>query len=258
MATKADRDEDEKDTDKDEADEDESSTEKADAKPATSDAKAKKASAKDEADDEDEEEEEAPAPKRAKGPGARGPGARSRGPGAARKVAPAESGGSLGKSVLLFFVIVVGLGGLFYALGRETPNEPAKPKWKVGDVADVEITLVKSDRTDLACAATDEVAGKHCAFEDKNKPWSKGPSVDDKVTLRPYTTVDHLQFTAAGLWSDPAMAADKLPSTRFSVKCKLKVEGQTKTVFARWEQIGQWYENHDWFAGTLSDCKLGQ
>jgi hypothetical protein len=282
MATKADRDEDEKDTDKDEADEDAAPAKKAGAK-----ADLKKADAKpkpkpdDEEDDEDEddkpaakpskaaakadeddEEEEAPAPKRAKGPGARGPGARSlgRGPGAARKQAQADSGGSLGKSVLLFFVIVIGLGALFYALGRETPAEVAKPKWKVGDVTDVEITLVKSDRVDLACATPDEIAGKHCAFEEKNKPWSKGPSTDDKTTLKPYTTAppERFQFLAAGLWSEPAMAMDKLPATRFSVKCKLKIEGSTKNVATKWEPVKDWNDNRDWFAGTLSDCKVLQ
>jgi hypothetical protein len=280
MATKADRDEDEKDTDKDEADEDAAPAKKAGAKAELKKADAKpKPQADDEEDDEDEDDEEedkpaakpskaaakaddeeAPAPKRAKGPGARGPGARPRGPGAARKQAQADSGGSLGKSVLLFFVIVIGLGALFYALGRETPNEVAKPKWKVGDVTDVEITLVKSDRVDLACATTDEIAGKHCAFEEKNKPWSKGPSTDDKTTLKPYTTVppERFQFLAAGLWSEPAMAMDKLPATRFSVKCKLKIEGSTKSVATKWEPVKDWNDNKDWSAGTLSDCKLVQ
>jgi hypothetical protein len=154
-------------------------------------------------------------------------------------------------------VAVVGLGAGFAILGRESPTEQTKPKWTVGQVVDIEVTLVRSDRQDLACAAPDDIGGKHCAFEAANKPWSKGGDVnDDKKLLKPYTTVEHVQFTAAGLWSDPALAADKLPATRFSVKCKYKVEGTLKSVEVRWEQTGQWYPNGGWYAGTVSDCKI--
>jgi hypothetical protein len=166
-------------------------------------------------------------------------------------------GGSLGKSVLLFFVIVIGLGAGFAILGREQPQEVARPKWTTGQTVDVEVTLVRNDRQELACAAADEVGGKHCAFEAANKAWSKGGDAnDDKKILKPYTTTDRVQFTAAGLWSDPALTPDKLPATRFSVKCKYKVEGTLKNVGVRWEQTGQWYPQEGWYAGSISDCKL--
>jgi hypothetical protein len=169
---------------------------------------------------------------------------------------PAQAG-SLGKSVLLFFVIVIGLGAGFAILGREQPAQVAAPKWKVGDVADVEVTLVKADRQELACASVDEVAGMHCQFEAASKGWSKGGDPnDDKKLLKPYTTTDRIQFTAAGLWTDPGMAPDKLPPTRFSVKCKYKVEGKLNNVGVRWEQTGQWYNQEGWYAGTLSNCAL--
>jgi hypothetical protein len=249
-----DEEEDEEDEEDDEEEEDDKpapkSAEKASAKPAS------KRPAKDDEEEEDEEEEE-PAPKR---PAARGPGARgvkgARGPGAGRARVPAAPSGSLGKSVALFFVIVIGLGAGFAILGREPPQEVSKPKWKVGEMADVEVTLVRSDRQDLACASAEEVAGKHCAFEAQNKPFGKGDPNDDKTILKPYTTMDRVQFTAAGLWVDPGMAPDKLPATRFSVKCKYKVEGSLKNVAVRWEQTGQWYPQNDWYAGTISDCKL--
>jgi hypothetical protein len=159
--------------------------------------------------------------------------------------------------VALFFFIVILLGTGFAILGREAPQEVAKPKWKVGDVNEVEITLVRSDRQDLACAANDEINGKHCAFEAQNKPWSKGGDPnDDRTIFKPYTTMDRVQFVGAGLWVDPGMAPDKLPATRFQVKCKYKVEGSIKNVGVRWEQTGQWYQQPDWYAGSLSDCKL--
>jgi hypothetical protein len=206
----------------------------------------------DEEDADDEEDKEEPARKPARS------GAKARGPGAVRvaKAVQAQPG-SLGKSILLFFVIVIGLGAGFAILGREQPPEAARPKWKVGEVADVEVTLVRSDRQDLACASADEVAGMHCAFEAASKAWSKGGDPnDDKKLLKPYTTTDRVQFTAAGLWSEPSMMPDKLPATRFSVKCKFKVEGTLKNVGVRWEQTGQWYPQEGWYAGTLSGCTL--
>jgi len=263
MATSADRDERDED-EKTEAAEDKESAEKKDEKAASTAAKADaKPTEKADDEDEDEDEDDEPAPK----PAAKRPPIKARGPGAARarKAAAPPPSGSLGKSVLLFFVIVIGLGAGFAILGRETPQgEAAKPKWKVGEVVDVEITVVKSDRQDLSCASAEEVGGKHCAFEalDKPpaspKPWSKGDVNDDKKLLKPYTTVDRIQFAAAGLWTDPALSPDKLPATRFSVKCKYKVEGNLKELGVRWNPTDQWYANKDWYAGSVSDCKITQ
>ena len=206
--------------------------------------------ARGEGDDDDEEEEEAPAAK----PAAKRAG---RGPGASRaRSAPAQGGGSLGKSVLLFFVIVIGLGVGFAILGKEQPPQAARPKWKTGEVVDVDITLVSTDAKDLACASTEQIAGKHCAFEAANKVWSKGGGTDDKSTLKPYTTTDQVNLAAAGLWSEPALAPGKLPAARFSVKCKYKIEGTLKTLGVRWREGDQFYPNGEWYAGSVSDCKL--
>jgi hypothetical protein len=207
-------------------------------------------------EDDDEEEDAKPAPEpiaksAVKRPAAKG----TRGPGAARARA-GQGSGSLGKSVMLFFIIVIGLGAGFAILGREPPVTADRPKWKVGDTVDVEITLVKTDRQDLACASAEEVAGKHCTFEATAKPWSKGDVSDDKKILKPYTTTDRVQFTAAGLWSDPALTPDKLPGARFSVKCKYKVEGTLKDLGVRWNPTDQWYSNKDWYAGSVSSCSL--
>jgi hypothetical protein len=198
------------------------------------------------------EEEEKPARKPAK--------KRAGAKGARPRQAPAapQGGSSLGKSMILFVVIIGGLAAGFAILGREEQSGPPKPKWSVGQTVDVEITLVKNDRQDLACASSDEVGGKHCAFEGQNKPWSKGDSADDKKLLKPYTTTDRVQFTAAGVWSEPALAPEKLPGSRFSVKCKYKVEGMVKNVAVRWESTGQWFPGNEWYAGSVSDCKLGQ
>ena len=250
MATSADRD----DHDEDEKDEtaEESAKEKAGGEKLAGKVTAAAAdTSKHDDDDDEEEEDEEPAPKRVA--------PRGRGPGAARvaqKAGATRGRGSLGKSMLLFFVIVATLGTGFVYLAREPAPEAAKPKWTTGQTVDVEITLVRTDRQELSCAAAEEIAGRHCAFEGTNKPWSKGDVGDDKRLLKPYTTTDRTQFTAAGLWSEPALAPDKLPNTRFNVKCKYKVEGSLKDVAVRWEQTAQWYANKEWYAGALSDCKI--
>jgi hypothetical protein len=198
--------------------------------------------------------EEAPAPPAAKP--ARSGKQRTATKGARGRAAPPPQSSSLGKSMILFGLIIGGLAVAFAILGREEQQGPARPKWKAGDTPEVEITLVRNDKQELSCASADEMGGKHCAFEAMNKPWSKGDSADDKKLLKPYTTTDRVQFVAAGVWSEPALAPDKIPATRFSLKCKLKVEGTLKSVAVRWESTGQWFPGTDWYAGSVSDCKI--
>src|SRR5215212_2194576 len=106
---------------------------------------------------------------------------------------------------------------LLFIQARRRPK--AATDWETGDVVDVEITLVSSDSRNLACAAKDQVSGRHCAFETSTKPWPPEGTGDDKTLLKPYTTTNRVSVLAAGLWSDPALQG-KLPTARFSVKCK--------------------------------------
>ncbi|EYF05180.1 hypothetical protein [Chondromyces apiculatus] len=167
---------------------------------------------------------------------------------------PAQ-GGALGKSLLLFVLIVGGLAAAFAVFGQETGGRGAV-NWKPGSKPLVEITLVASDRRDLACWSPQEVSGKHCGFQAPAQPWPNGDPNDDKTTLRPYTTVDGVQFLAAGVWSDPALAGN-LPLGRFSVKCTLNVEGNVKRPSVRWSSEGAWLDQtNDWMAGHVTSCKL--
>jgi hypothetical protein len=152
-------------------------------------------------------------------------------------------------------LVIAGLvGGGVYLL-RHRGGSPGK--WGVGDEVDVEITVVAADSKNLACAAPEEVAGRHCANEGQTKPWSKGGDADDKKILKPYTTTDKVQLTAAGLWSEPAISGAKLPAARFSVKCKYKIEGNLKAPSIRWAATGPWSESpRDWYAGIVSGCTL--
>lgn len=194
------------------------------------------------------------ATKRAKGGGAGKRGAGKKAAARSRPLAQPQ-GGSLGKSMILFVILIGALAGAFAYFGREPAGGPPGPKWKTGDKAQVEITLVATDRKDLACWSAEEINGRHCAFEAPTKGWSKGDA-DDQKLLRPYTTTDRVQFLAAGLWSQPALTGT-LPSTRFAVKCTYSVEGKVKRPGIRWSSEGSWIDrSDDWYTGLLSDCKL--
>ncbi|HVY44747.1 MAG TPA: hypothetical protein VHB21_02665, partial [Minicystis sp.] len=157
-------------------------------------------------------------------------GATAKRPLAQRKLAERRSPpkGSLTKSLMLFVIIVGGLIVAFALIGREEPNAngpvPA-PKWSTGQTVDLELTVVPSDAKDLACSSVEEIDGQKCEFSAPGK--LQAPALtDEKKTFKPYTTTDRIQVIGAGLWSQPALAPNKLPNTRFSVKCKYKIEGK--------------------------------
>jgi hypothetical protein len=216
----------------------------------------------------DEGEEEAPA---AKKPAAKEPPAKAAKAAAGKAPATGKSSAAkaveaprpppsagLGKSVSLFVVVVGGLSLLMLLLGSERGGGPAQaPKWNEGQTVDVDITLVKTDRSDLACASGTEVKGLHCGYETTQKRWSKGDPNDDKKTLRPYSTVTSVNMLAAGVWSEPVLAPDKLPDSRFSIKCKFTIAGKMPRADVRWHEGEGWNNVTEWYTGTVSDCKMG-
>jgi hypothetical protein len=242
-------DEDDKDNEKDEHD--------------TADERGEEAEEGDEKDEGEEGEEESaparPAAKEAK-PAAKPAAARpARAKVEAREEAvtrPPPSAG-LGKSVMLFVLVVGGISLLMLVLGTERGGGgPVIPQWKEGQQVDIDITLVSTDRQDLACASGTEMKGMHCGFETQARRWSKGDPNDDKTTLRPYSTTNNVNFLGAGLWSEPALSPDKLPNTRFSVKCKFDVAGKMPRADVRWHEGEGWNNVTDWYVGKVSDCKM--
>lgn len=204
-------------------------------------------------------------------PGKTAPSGRSSKPSAKRaarsprpKIDPAQAvpltpkGGSLGKSVLLFIIVVGGLAAGFAFLGREQGGggRPASASWKPGQTVDVEITLVKQDRDELTCASPNEIKGRRCAQERANKPWATPGDGDDKNLLKPYTTTQGAELLAAGLWTEPSMSSN-LPAVRFSVKCKFTVEGIVKQPAIRWGSDKPFHDSPaDWPAGSVSGCTV--
>lgn len=210
--------------------------------------------------EEQREEETAPGKREAmlaKQKKAAGEKAPSSAPKPAPKAAPPPPpSAGLGKSVSLFVAIVGGISVLMLLLGNERGvSGPQAPQWKEGDTVDVDITLVSTDKQDLACASGSDVKGLHCGFESQGKRWTKGDPADEKTTLRPYSTTNGINFLAAGVWSDPALTTD-LPKTRFAVTCKFKVAGKMPRADVRWHEGEGWNNTADWFTGDVSACKI--
>lgn len=208
------------------------------------------------------ETNEAPANEKRAAPSASASGAKSGAPKAASApraqaipLPPAvSSAAGLGKTLGLFVGVVGAIALLIMLVGAERAGSTPEPKWKVGDTVDVELTLVSTDKSDLACASGTEVGGKHCAFESQNKPWSKGNTTDDK-TLKPYATVERVNLLAAGVWSQPVLEKE-MPKSRFSLKCKYAVEGKMPRADVRWREGEGWAGVNEWYVGAVSDCKV--
>ncbi|HEX7500112.1 MAG TPA: hypothetical protein VF524_07365 [Polyangia bacterium] len=157
---------------------------------------------------------------------------------------------------LLSLFIVSFAAWLTYAwtgYGKRYPSHAEG--WYKGGVRSIEITVVAEDARNLSCASDVEVDGLQCAFRANQQPFD-GNGSDDRVTLRPYNTVDSVLFLGAGLWSSPALAAP-LPHGRFTVVCNYHMVSAVKSVSLRWSATGSFDAVKDALpVGSLTDCVI--
>ena len=177
-----------------------------------------------------------------------------------------RSGFSL-RNVILFGGLVVILLAAFGVLGNRDGGAPGNaPKWKAGETVNVEITVVTTDYKDLVCAMEGDVKGLHCGFLATNKKNEAAKtSREDEKLLQPFSTTDHVNFLAAGFFMQPELkeklAAENFerPSPRFSVNCKLVVQGHAKGVKIKWKEDGDaWGSGDPWPLGDVKDCKIAK
>ncbi|MSP26614.1 MAG: hypothetical protein EXR75_15995 [Myxococcales bacterium] len=185
-----------------------------------------------------------------------------------RRGAAARKSGFSTRNVIGFGILVAVLLVAFGMLGTRGGGDGGtpQPRWKIGQVVDVEITVVSPDFRNLSCAMEPEIAGKHCGFAAANKRHEKasGTARDDASLLQPYTTTDRTQFMAAGVWTQPALK-EKLdkedferPGPRFAVACKYTVEGKTAAAQVQWKSGDAWHSGAGWYTGTVSECKIAK
>jgi hypothetical protein len=129
----------------------------------------------------------------------------------------------------------------------------AKP-WAKGDVNLVEITVTKEDINNLFCASDVVLAGRvRCAY-GANQQRPTPPVDDDRLTLRPYVTVNRELLLGTGLWSAPELQSN-IPDHRFTIACNFRILDVVKSVSLRWSPTGNFDPAKQSIpAGTLTDC----
>lgn len=135
---------------------------------------------------------------------------------------------------------------------------------KKGATIPAAITLVTTDRDDLACA-TDKSVGKYrCEFRAPGTAWPDPPAPADR--LAGYYTIEQKLYVIAGLFEQPALARryadeeqrhlarDQRP--RFVAKCQLTLVDHLKDFQTRWLKDGGWNHQDDAWVATASDCQV--
>ena len=157
-------------------------------------------------------------------------------------------------SLLSFVLILFGLW--LVSAGKRYRQEYADSVhgWRIGSIRSVELTLVATDKDNLACAADTTIAGLHCAFRSDFA--AVGGQADDPQTLQPYNTTTQELLLGAGLWIAPDMKG-RLPSTRFGVVCNYHVAGVVRSVGIRFAAGAPFSPaGKTLTVGTLTDCVL--
>ena len=108
------------------------------------------------------------------------------------------------------------------------------------------ISLVTTDRDDLACASPDTFGAYRCAFRAPGKAWREPPPRAD--LLAAYYTVNQQLLVIPGLFEQPAVAAryaaeeprglprDLRP--RFVATCRFELVGELHHFQTRWLRSG--------------------
>jgi hypothetical protein len=129
--------------------------------------------------------------------------------------------------------------------------------WRLGATRMLEITLIKDDKKNLACASDRSFDGVHCGFLANGQPYGPGPT-EDPLTLQPYNTVKNELFLAAGLWHAPILKGE-LPAERFTVVCNYHITGVLKAVSLRWSPTANFNPvDQSVTVGKLTDCVIPQ
>jgi hypothetical protein len=185
-------------------------------------------------------------------------------PPAPRQPRPIDDGAPrepLPRNVLLYtvFALLCGGVGLWLVLawaGYKEKYSQQTEGWRLGSTKMLEITLIRDDKTNLACASDRSFGDIRCGHSRDGKPIGPKPE-DDPNILQPFNTVKNELFLAAGLWQAPVLR--ELPSERFTVVCNYHVVGVLKAVALRWSPTGSFGPVDQSVAvGTVSDCVIPQ
>jgi hypothetical protein len=157
---------------------------------------------------------------------------------------------------LTLALLVIGLGVWLLLAGTAYRRQYSGTgvAWHRGANNFIEITLVRDDNANLACAADPKVQGLHCGFRADRR--ASDDDSDDAHLLRPYNTVNGELFLGAGLWDSLAQHG-RLPAARFTVNCDFEIVGALRPVALRWTRNGSFDGNdRSLAAGVLHECAI--
>jgi len=159
-------------------------------------------------------------------------------------------------TVFGFLCIGVALWLILAWAGYKEKYSQQTEGWHLGSTKMLEITLIRDDRKNLACASEKIFGGIHCGYHSNNQFW--GSPESDPHVLQPFNTVKNELFLAAGLWQSPILQGT-LPAERFTVVCNYHVLGVLKAVSLRWSATGNFGPVDQSVAvGNLTDCVIPQ
>jgi hypothetical protein len=160
-------------------------------------------------------------------------------------------------TVFGFLCIGVALWLILAWAGYKEKYSQQTEGWHLGATKMLEITLIRDDKKNLACASEKIFSGVHCGYHGNNQTWGTTPDTDAQV-LQPFNTVKNELFLAAGLWQSPILQGG-LPAERFTVVCNYHVLGVLKAVSLRWSATGNFSPVDQSVAvGNLTDCVIPQ
>ena len=154
-------------------------------------------------------------------------------------------------------LFVIGFGVWLVSAGSRYREQYAQTMegWRVGSIRGVELTLVKDDKRNLACAADQTFEELHCGFR-RDLLEAGAATPDNPHVLQPYNTVGNELMLGAGLWSSPDLK-EPLPPSRFTVSCNYHIKGVMKSVSLRFSPTAFFRPaGKTVTVGTLTDCVL--
>jgi hypothetical protein len=126
------------------------------------------------------------------------------------------------------------------------------------------ITLVTTDRDDLACASERTFGKYRCEFKAPGVAWPDPPTPENR--LAGYYTVEQQLYVIPGLFLQPALAkryaeeqAKNLPRDqrpRFNVNCQLQLTEHIRDFQTRWVKGGDFGHQDDAWVAIPSDCNI--
>lgn len=134
----------------------------------------------------------------------------------------------------------------------------------VGSTIEARLTLISSDKDDLACGAEAEYGGFRCAFLPNGEAAAPAPSPER--TLAPYMNHQRRLFLIPDLFAaEPlrlryeADSTQKIPRSRrkrFDAVCQLRLLAQADGVAVRWLKSRKVEGSQSAWVAIVQTCKI--